>query len=115
MEMVRKYFSMGRHSKVDSFFLCQSYTRVPKHLITDNANMLVIFKQDNLNLKHIYDDHVGSGDMRFATFVKLCNRCWCDEGGGGSFGHLVIDKDSSLTSGRYRSGFDTFIKIEATD
>jgi len=37
---------MGKHSHVDCFYLCQSYARIPKHLIRDNANLLILFKQD---------------------------------------------------------------------
>jgi len=32
-DAVRQYFSMGRHSNVDCFYLCQTYARIPKHLI----------------------------------------------------------------------------------
>jgi len=39
-DTVRKYFSMDRYSHVDCFYLCQSYARIPKHLIRDNANLL---------------------------------------------------------------------------
>ena len=64
---IRSYFSMGRHKDIDSFYLCQTYTRIPKNLVRDNANILIVFKQDELNLKHIFSDHVGS-DMRFDDF-----------------------------------------------
>ncbi|KAK9731984.1 Poxvirus A32 protein [Popillia japonica] len=37
-DKIRAYFSMGRHKSVDCFYLCQSYARIPKHLIRDNAN-----------------------------------------------------------------------------
>lgn len=50
---IREYFSMGRHNGIDSFYLCQTYTRIPKHLIRDNANLIIMFKQDDLNLKHV--------------------------------------------------------------
>ena len=40
---VRNFYSMGRHMDVDSFYLCQSYARIPKHLIRDNFNFLVLF------------------------------------------------------------------------
>ena len=46
---VREYFSMGRHANVDCFYLCQTYARIPKHLIRDNANLLILFKQDCTN------------------------------------------------------------------
>lgn len=35
---IKNYFSMGRHKNVDSFYLCQTYTRIPKHLLRDNSN-----------------------------------------------------------------------------
>jgi len=43
-DTVREYFSMGRHLHVDCFYLCQSYARIPKHLIWDNANLLILFR-----------------------------------------------------------------------
>jgi len=100
---VRAYFCMGRHKNIDSFYLCQTYTRIPKHLIRDNANFLVVFKQDDKNLKHIYNDHVNA-DASFNDFRNACIHCWRDD-----HGFLVIDKDSPLHKGRYRKGFDTFI------
>ncbi|KAK9754552.1 Poxvirus A32 protein [Popillia japonica] len=104
-DKIRSYFSMGRHKAVDCFYLCQSYARIPKHLIRDNANFLIIFKQDELNLKHIYDDHVGV-DMTFETFKEMCGECWNEK-----YGFLIIDKDRDVDKGRYRKNFDCFIII----
>ena len=87
---VRSYFCMGRHKNVDSFYLCQTYTHIPKHLIRDNTNFLIIFKQDDLNLKHIYNDHVNT-DLSFQEFRQACSECWKNE-----YGFLVVDKDSPL-------------------
>lgn len=100
---VRDYFSMGRHFHVDSFYLCQSYAQIPKHLVRDNLNMIIIFKQDELNLRNIYKSHVNS-DLTFETFQEMCRRCWCEP-----FSFLMIDKDSEVGGGRYRKGFNTFI------
>lgn len=102
-KQIQAYFSMGRHSCVDSFYLAQSYAKVPKHLIRDNANLLVVFKQDVMNLKHIYEDHV-SPDMTLNNFTSLCAECWRD-----NYGFVVINKDCDLNSGRYRKGFDTYL------
>lgn len=102
---IRSYFCMGRHNHVDSFYLCQTYTRIPKHLVRDNANFIIIFKQDEMNLRHIYNDHVNT-DMLFSDFRRLCAECWKDK-----YEFVVIDKDSSIKCGRYRKGFDTFITI----
>lgn len=104
-DAIRNYFSMGRHYHLDSFYLCQTYTRIPKHLIRDNANFLIIFKQDSMNLKHIYNDHVNS-DMTFKTFENVCADCWKT-----NYGFFVIDKESPLNNGRYRKGFDCFLEL----
>ena len=50
-DAIRKYFVMGRHAVVDYFYLFQMYAMIPKHLIRDNANLLILFKQDSINLK----------------------------------------------------------------
>ena len=55
---MRDYFSMGRHNEIDCFYLCQTYARGPKHLIRDNANVLIVFKKDDMNLTHIYVNQV---------------------------------------------------------
>lgn len=102
---IRSYFSMGRHKNIDSFYLCQTYTRIPKHLVRDNANLMIIFKQDEMNLRHIYNDHVGS-DMGFKEFYNICRECWKDK-----YGFLLINKDDEIQSGRYRKCFDIFILV----
>lgn len=103
---IRAYFSMGRHENVDCFYLCQTYARIPKHLVRDNANLLVLFKQDDMNLRHAYNDHVNT-DMSYDKFKNLCSSCWADK-----YGFLMIDKDSDLDKGRYRKGFDCFASID---
>ena len=94
---------MGHHKNVDSFYLCQSYAQVSKHLVRDNLNLLVLFQQDDLNPRHIFNDHVNT-DMSFEDFKKLCSHCWNDE----RHGFVVIDKTNNINSGRYRKGFDQF-------
>lgn len=103
--IVKDYFCFGRHKNTDCFYLCQTYSSIPKQLIRDNANLLIIFQQDSTNLKHIYDDHVNV-DMSFQQFKNLCLLCWRDK-----YGFLVIDKDANINSGRYRKGFDSFIYL----
>lgn len=103
--VIRDYFCFGRHKNIDCFYLCQTYSAIPKQLIRDNANLIVVFKQDSTNLKHIYDDHVNV-DMSFEQFKRLCTHCWEEK-----FGFLVIDKESELNGGRYRKGFDSYIML----
>lgn len=102
---IRAYFCMGRHNSLDSFYLCQTYSHIQKHLIRDNTNFVIIFKQDDLNLRHIYSDHVNT-DLTFDQFRDICKACWGDK-----YGFVVIDKDSELNNGRYRRGFDEFYNM----
>lgn len=105
-DKMREYFCMGRHNNIDSFYLSQTYSKIPKQLIRDNANLIVLFKQDFMNLHHIYADHVNT-DMSFEQFKSICNTCWNED----KYGVLVIDKDSDFTNGRYRKGFDCYINV----
>lgn len=102
---IRNYFSMGRHKHIDCFYLCQTYSKIPKQLLRDNANFLIIFKQDDVNLKHIYEEHVSS-DMSWNQFKKICNTVWREP-----YNFVSICKDSSVSNGRYRQNLDSFFKF----
>ena len=101
-DVVKNFFSMGRHRNLNVFYLCQSYSQIPKFLIRDNTNFLMVFKQDELNLRNIHRSHVNS-DMTFEKFLELCRICWSE-----NFGFLLIDKESDVSDGRYRKGFNMF-------
>ena len=104
--VIREFFSRGRHNKIDIFYLAQSYSKVPKQLIRDNANLIVLFKQDETNLKHVYNEHC-SGDMTYMQFKHFCFTCWSRD----RFAFVVICKDSDRDNGRYRFGFDMYVII----
>lgn len=104
-DVIRSYFCMGRHKNIDSFYLAQTYSRVPKQLVRDNANFIIMFKQDEMNMRHVYSDHV-SPDLTFSQFQDMCSKCWDNK-----YGFLVIDKDSDINTGRYRKGFDSYIVV----
>lgn len=103
-DVLSDYFSHGRHSGVSIFYLAQTYSKIPKQLIRDNANVIVLFKQDVLNLEHVYRDHVGT-DMTFDQFRDMCSECWKNK-----YGFITIVKDDD--AGRYRLGFDCYIKVQ---
>lgn len=104
-DRIRTYFSMGRHNHIDSIYIGQTYSKIPKQLIRDNVNLLIAFKQDDKNLKHIYNDHVGT-DMSFEKFREVCGKAWKEK-----YGFLVIDKERSMDNGRFRIGFDNFVLL----
>lgn len=41
--IIRDYFCYGRHFNIDCFYLCQTYSSIPKQLIRDNANFIIVF------------------------------------------------------------------------
>lgn len=103
---IRNYFCMGRHKQIDCFYLSQTYSKIPKQLLRDNANLLIIFKQDDVNLKHVYEEHVNS-DLSWNQFKDICKTVW-----NHPYNFLLINKESSLNNGRYRQNFDMFFKFD---
>lgn len=103
---MRSYFTMGRHNNIDSIYIGQTYSKIPKQLLRDNVNLIVIFKQDETNLKHIFKDHVGV-DFTYDHFKDLCCKAWKE-----NYGFVVISKEDPLNYGRYRIGFDKFVSIK---
>lgn len=101
---IRSFYAFGRHKNIDVFLLSQTYSIISKQLVRDNANLLILFPQDETNLLHIFKDHI-SGEMDFNKFKELCHECWKEK-----YGFVVIDKYNNK-SGKFRLGFDTFIEI----
>ena len=50
---IRDGFCIGRPKNIGCFYLRQTYTNISKHLIRENVNMIVVLKQDKMNLKHV--------------------------------------------------------------
>ncbi len=101
---IRAYFTMGRHNSVDVFYLGQTYSRIPKQLVRDNANLIILFRQDDMNLRHVYNDHVNT-DMPYEKFKQICALAWKNK-----HGFVVLDKDRDIYKGRYRIGLDSFVE-----
>ena len=96
------YYTRGRHNNVDCFYLSQNYFRLPRQTIRENSNFICLFKQDNKNIQHIYNDHA-SHDMKYEEFKNLCKLCWSQP-----YNFLTIDNTSHPNNGKYRLNFDTF-------
>lgn len=106
-ENMRNFYCLGRHRNIDCFYLTQTYTRVSKHLIRDNCNFIILFRQDDMNLKHVYNDMGVACDMKFDVFRKFCLECWRQK-----YGFIVIDLDSDVNNGRYRRGFSDYLLLQ---
>lgn len=89
---IAKFFMRGRHRNISCFYLAQSYTKIPKKSgIRENFNFLIIFKQDRINLKQIYTEHIVNG-LTLLEFTDICVSCWRQE-----FGFLTVDLEEGCT------------------
>lgn len=102
--IVRDIFTLGRHRNLDVVYIVQSYTKLNKHLIRDNCNFVILFRQDDLNLKHVYTDFGVNADMKFDQFRELCLECWREP-----FGFASISLEHNVGSGRYRKNFNEYL------
>jgi Poxvirus A32 protein len=100
-EKIANYFAYGRHNNISCFYLCQTYSKIPKQLIRDNSNFLCCFQLDNTNFKHVWQDHVN--DISLTTFQKMCTESWREQ-----FGFIVIDKEQNINDGKYKKLFDAY-------
>lgn len=93
---IKDYFCTGRHNNVNIFYLCQSLHKIQKHCIRENANVFILFKQDNKTLKYFHETHI-SGDMDFKEFrEKFCDDAWSSK-----HGYVVINLWEEPYCGRY--------------
>lgn len=93
--VIKDYFCRGRHNNVNVFYLCQSLHKIQKHCIRENANVFILFHQDDKTLKYFYETHI-SGDMEFKEFKELCNKAWSRK-----YGFIVINLWEEPYCGRY--------------
>lgn len=103
--VVRNIFTLGRHRSLDVVYIVQSYTKLNKHLIRDNCNFVILFRQDDLNLRHVYNDFGVNADMSFEQFRELCWECWREP-----FGFACISLEHDVSSGRYRKNFNEYLQ-----
>jgi Poxvirus A32 protein len=90
--IVEKYFAQGRNNNVSCFYLCQSYSKIKKQVIRDNANVLIMFNTDEKNMKHVYSNHIFHVIPTFNDFKNLCLGYWQNEPNK----FFVYNKESNL-------------------
>jgi len=98
--VIKKYFCQGRHNNVNVFYLCQSLHKIAKHCIRENANLFILFRQDDKTLKYFHETHI-SGDMDFKEFKTFCDCAWRKK-----HGFVVINIWDEAYCGRYWSNYD---------
>src|SRR6476469_2032146 len=110
---IKEYFCKGRHNNVNIFYLCQSLHKIAKHCIRENANVFILFHQDDKTLKYFHETHI-SGDMNFKEFKAFCDDAWSKK-----HGFVVINIWEEAHCGRYISNYepiyipDKYLKIHS--
>lgn len=105
-DVVRNIFTLGRHRCIDVTYLVQSYTKLNKHLIRDNCNFVILFRQDDTNLKHVYNDFGVNADMKFEEFRAFCIECWRQP-----YGFACVSLEHDRDAGRYRKNFEQYLEM----
>jgi len=99
--IMEEYYTKGRHNSTQAFYISQSFFVLPKGSIRDNANLLILFVLDDINIQNIHRQIV-SRDMDLDTFRKFCKKVWDKK-----HKYMVIDRFNDDVNWKYRDGFDT--------
>jgi hypothetical protein len=98
--VIKDYFCRGRHNNINVFYLCQSLHKIAKHCIRENANIFILFRQDNKTQKYFHEANI-SGDMDYSEFKTFCDVAWSKK-----HGFVVINIWDEAYCGRYWSNYD---------
>ena len=98
------YYTRGRHNNFDVFYITQSYFRLPRQTVRENANLFMFFLQDKKNLTHIYNDHCASDGISYETFCKFCSNVWNEN----KHNFVTIDITQPVDCGKYRKNLSEF-------
>ena len=100
------YYTRGRHNNTNVFYISQSYFHLPRQTIRENSNFLILFPQDEKNLRHIYGDRCSndSNEMNYDLFKRFCTNVWR----GKPYNFVTIDSTRPQNSGKYRKNLNEF-------
>ena len=100
------YYTRGRHNNVTVFYISQSYFRLPRQTIRENSNFLILFPQDEKNLRHIYEDRCSSDStaLNYNTFKNFCTSVWNEK----PYNFVIIDSTRQYNTGKYRKNINGF-------
>ena len=99
------FFTRGRHNNIDVIYIAQSYFRLPRQTVRENANFFIFFRQDNKNLSHIYQDHCSIDEaVPFEKFKNFCTSVW-DEN---KHNFVTIDPTRPWYCGKYRKNLNDY-------
>ena len=98
----QSYYTRGRHSNCDCFYISQNYFKLDRQTIRENSNLIILFPQNPKNLVHIHADHCG--EISFQDFKDFCNRVWSEK-------YNFVTLDLTNSERKYRQNFDRFFNL----
>ena len=94
-KLIDPFFTRGRHNDLDVYYLSQSYFDLPKRIIRNNSNIIILFQQTLKDVEHIYRDIAGF-DMSNDEFKSLCREAWRDP-----YNYLLINRLEDKNGSKY--------------
>ena len=88
------YYTRRRHN-CDTIYIAQNYFRLPRHIVRENSNFIILFPKDVKNLTHIHDGRYASDISLAAEFKQFCHRIWSD-----AHNFVTIDLTSTPMNGK---------------
>ena len=95
------YYSRGRHSNCECWYISQNYFALPRNSVRENSNFIILFPQNAKSIEHIHRDHCT--DVPIQEFKEFCETSWSDK-----FNFITVDLTSSPRNGKYRKNLETF-------
>ena len=72
---IHLFFTRGRHNNIDIYYISQSYFNLPKNIIRNNFNIIILFKQTLRDIILLFHDIAGL-DMNLEEWKQLCRKAW---------------------------------------
>ena len=79
------FFTRGRHECLDVYYISQSYFALPRQIIRNNIDRILLFKQTPRDVQSMYHD-IRAFDMVYDEFKEMCRVAWSEK-----FNYLCID------------------------
>ena len=70
---IDKFFTRGKHEDLDVYYISQSYFALPRQIIRNNSDRLLLFKQTLRDVQSMYYG-IGAYDMKYDEFKEMCHK-----------------------------------------
>ena len=74
-KLLDPFFTRGRHTDLNVYYLSQSYFDLLLRIIRNNSSIIILFQQTLKGVIHIYSDIAGF-DVSYEELKSLCREAW---------------------------------------